>query len=1019
MKKSLLIAWIFLLLTGIESMAQNRIVSGVVISSEDQLPLPGVNVRIAGTNIGTITSMDGEYSIQVSNEDVLQFSFVGFLTVETKVGNQNTIDVTLVVDTKTLGEVVVVGYGSQEKRELTGAVAQLDARSFENTPIASLDQAMQGRIAGVQISQNSGTPGGGISVRIRGSSSISASNQPLYVIDGIPLTAGDPSQLEFGGQSASAINDINPSDIQSIEVLKDAASAAIYGSRAANGVVLITTKRGSSDQTRINFNAYKGIQNYWKQPKMLNSEQYLELAGEAFGEAYGWDSNDFLEGYYGGYPFSENTNTNWVDEVSRTASIQNYDLSITGGNDKTQFYLSGSYFDQEGIIIGSRFRRFTTRINLDHQIGDKLKVGISTQLSRSTNNRIASDNTLMGPFSNSLAASPLWEVKNEDGTYTHPQFYYPNPVAVGLENDNLGVSLRAITNAYATYEIINGLKITGRVAADILNYQERNYIPSTYPGSFAGTTNGSGTNASRTMLKYVTEAFLEYQADLGIDHTLNVVAGSNRENNDFNITSFSGEGFPGDIFRYLGAAAVVNEGDDDFTGYGIVSYFSRANYSFKDRYLFSASVRADASSRFGENNRWGYFPAASVGWRIVDEPFMESQSLFTDLKVRGSYGLTGNQEFDDFNYLSLYEPVNYQNNPALAPAQLGNPDLKWEETSQINLGLDLSVFNGRVSLAADYYIKKTTDLIFDRPIATQNGFGSYTANIGSIENKGFEFALSTVNIDNSSGFNWRSDLNLSFNKNLITDLYQGEDVFYGLGGNTMVLREGEPLGTFHGLIADGVFPSSSDVPEARREQGIQGGDMNYRDINGDGVITDDDFTIIGNAQPDFIGGFTNTVRYKNFDLNLFMQFSVGNEIWNAAGNYQQGMFANGFDDNSISVVLDRWQQEGDITDIPRATVDVSVNRNNQSNTSRFIEDGSYLRIKNLMLGYTLPRTLMQRWSIQRLRIYAQAQNLFTWTGYSGFDPEVNYAGTDNRNLGVDFYTIPQTKTITLGINLGF
>lgn len=1020
MKKTLLGVWVLFLLVSMESFAQTRTVTGVVISGEDNLPLPGVNVSISGTTRGTITSLDGDYSIEVSSQDTLQFSFIGFTTVKRTVGNQNSINVTLEVDTKTLGEVVVVGYGSQEKKELTGAVAQLDARSFENTPIASLDQAMQGRIAGVQISQNSGTPGGGISVRVRGSSSISASNQPLYVVDGIPVNSGDPSHPEsdFGGQSASAINDINPSDIASIEVLKDAAAAAIYGSRAANGVVLITTKRGSANQTRINFNAYAGVQDFWKQPKMLNSQQYLEIAGEAFAE-WGMTAEDFVNDYYGGLPFGKDTDTDWVDEVSRSASIQNYDLSVTGGNDKTQFFLSGSYFDQEGIIIGSRFQRFTTRINLDHQFSDRLSVGTSTQLSRSVNTRIVSDNTLNGPFANSLAASPLWKVKNEDGTYTHPQFYYPNPVAVGLENDNQGISLRAITSGFATYEIAQGLKVTGRVAADVLNYQERNYIPSTYPGSFAGTTNGFGMNASNTRLKYVTEAFLEYQKDFGDDHSLQAVAGTNRENNDWNETFVEGEGFPGDIFRYLGAAAVINAGGNNIEGYGIVSYFGRANYSYKDKYLLSASFRADASSRFGENNRWGYFPAVSLGWRIVDEPFMEDQTVFTDLKVRGSYGLTGNQEFGNFNYLSLYGPVNYMNNPALAPVRLGNPDLKWESTAQTNIGVDFSVLNGRVSLSADYYIKKTDDLIFNRPIPTQNGFASYTSNIGAIENKGFEFGLNTINIDSPSGLTWRSELNISLNKNKVTELYNGEDVFYGFGGNSLVLREGQPIGTFYGLIADGVYASTSDVPESLLEQGIQGGDMNYRDMNGDGVITDDDFTIIGNAQPDFIGGFTNTVRYRNFDLNLFMQFSVGNEIWNAAGTYQQGMFANGFDDNSTTQVLDRWREEGDITNVPRATTEVSVNRNNLSNTSRFVEDGSYLRVKNLTLGYTLPKSVTERISVQSLRIYAQAQNLFTWTNYSGFDPEVNFAGTDNRTLGVDFYTVPQTRTITLGLNLGF
>ncbi|MCJ8164468.1 TonB-dependent receptor [Pontibacter sp. E15-1] len=1026
MRKILLLSFlmVFTLLNSV--LAQVQTVSGRVTAAADGAALPGVTVLEKGTTNGVTTGVNGEYQLNVNPNATLVFRFVGMLTQEVPVSNRATVNVQLASDQKLLEEVVVVGYGTQERREVTGATAKVTAEDLQNIPVVSVDQAMQGRAAGVQISQNSGTPGAGISVRVRGATSISANNQPLYVVDGVPLTTGDYSQLGYGGQSVNAIADLNPNDIESIDILKDASAAAIYGSRAANGVVLITTKRGADRKTQINFNAYTGTQRMWKKPDFLKADQYKEIMLEAYvNDAYlAPDATfaDFIDFYYGELDFDQ-ANTDWVDEVTRDANIKNYELSLSGGDAKTRYYLSGNYFDQEGIIIGSEYKRYSTRLNLDHTVNDKLSIGTSIQLSRSENNRIVSDNTLYGPFANSLAASPIWPVYYEDGGYTRPNYFYTNPVAEGTENDDVTTNLRALGNIFARYTLATGLDLQVKGGYDALNVDERRYTPTNYPGSFTTAVGGEGTNATTTATKLLLESTLSYNKLFNDMHNVSAVIGTSKEENNISSSFVTGQGFPGERFRYIASAARVNEGSSALTESVLLSYFGRVNYSFKEKYLLGVNFRADGSSRFGVNNRFGYFPSVSLGWRVMEEDFMANLDLLSEFKLRASYGITGNQEIGNFSYQALVTGANYQDDPGIALSQIPNPDLKWETTNQLNIGADIGVLNNRVNLAVDYYIKKTEDLLFARPVATQNGFASYQSNIGATENKGFELALNTVNIDRGkTGFNWTSDFNISFNRNKVTELYQGQDIFYGFGGNSLVLREGEPIGTFYGYQADGIYSTTDEIPASRQAQGAQAGDVNFRDVSGpngqpDGIITDDDLTIIGNAQPDYVGGFTNTFRYNGFDLSIFLQFSVGNQIANPAHQYQQHLGNDFLDDNMLSLVTGRWQQEGDQTDIPRATVD-DLNDNNRSNSSRFIYDGSYTRVKNVVLGYTLPNTFTERVKLRSLRVYAQAQNLLTFTDYPGFDPEVNYAGTSNTTLGVDFYTFPQTRTITFGINVG-
>ncbi|MFD2514879.1 SusC/RagA family TonB-linked outer membrane protein [Pontibacter locisalis] len=1022
MKKNLLLSFVLFMALISSAWAQTQTVTGVVTSAETGQPLPGVTVLERGTTNGVSTGSKGEYLLNVRPNAALVFRFIGMTTQEVPVNGRSTINVALVADQELLDEVIVVGYGTQERRLVTGATSKVTSEELKNIPVVGVDQALQGRAAGVQISQNSGTPGGGVSVRIRGATSISASNQPLYVVDGVPLTTGDFSQIGFGGQNVNAISDLNPNDIESIDILKDASAAAIYGSRAANGVVIITTKRGSAKKTQINFNTYAGFQKLWKEPNFLNAEQYKEIMTEAYINdgflAPGATFDDFVDFYYGGLDF-EPTNTNWIEEVTRTAPIQNYELSLNGGDAKTRYYLSGNYFDQEGIVIGSEYTRYSTRLNLDHQVSERMTIGTSIQLSRSENNRIVSDNTLNGPFANALAASPVWPVFYEDGTYTRPNYFYTNPVAEGRENDDETINLRGIGNVFAKYTVIPGLDFQVRAGYDALNINERRYTPTNYPGSAATAVGGSATNATTTVTKRLLEATTSYNKIFNDVHEVSAVLGASTEYNEVNQAFVTGEGFPGERFRYVGSAAIVNAGSNSVTEWALLSYFGRLNYNFKDKYLVGVNFRADGSSRFGENNRFGYFPSVSAGWRIIGEDFMSGIDALSELKLRASYGITGNQEIGNFGYLGLVTGANYLDRPGIALTQLPNPDLRWEETKQLNIGTDIGFLNGRINLALDYYIKQTDDLLFPRPVPTQNGFGSFQSNIGATENRGFEVALRTVNFDSQdNGFRWTSDLNLAFNENEVTELYEGQDIFYGFGGNSLVLREGQPIGTFYGFISDGVFSTIDEVPASRQAQGTQAGDINFRDINNDGIITDDDLTIIGNAQPDFVGGFTNEFRYKGFDLNVFLQFSYGNEIAAPSHQYQKHLGNDFLDDNMLDDVLNRWRQPGDITDTPRATA-LDENNNNRSNSSRFVYDGSYLRFKNVILGYNLPSSVTERLNMRNLRVYVQAQNLFTFTDYPGFDPEVNFAGTSNTTLGVDFYTFPQARTITFGVNVGF
>lgn len=1011
MRKVLLLSLVMLLTLVSQAWAQNQTISGKVTDQSNGEGLPGVAVLVKGTTVGTTTSFDGSYTINVpSNAATLVYRFIGYLSVEKPIGNASEINVALKSDTKLLEEVVVVGYGTQERRDITGSVASVKSDEIKNTPVAGLDQAIQGRIAGVNVTSSSGTPGGGISVRVRGTSSISAGNDPLYVVDGVPVSNTDISQGGFGNQKINPLAEINPNDIESIEVLKDASSAAIYGSRASNGVVLITTKKGKAGKTQVDIDAYAGVQNFTKKVDFLNATEYTNIVNEAR-QNYMNDNPGKTVSLLGAPAYD----TNWIDEVTRsTASISNLQVSVRGGDEKTKFYISGAQFKQEGIILNNEYERKNLRLNLDHSISSKIKIGTNLGVSRSNNNRIIGDNSIFAPWPNALQSRPDQPAYNEDGTYFATQ--RNNPVQGALEPDYETTIFRVFGNLYGNYEIIPGLNYRLSVGGDWYNNKEFQYEPITSGQGFG--TKGYGLAGNGTASNYLVENTVDYAKSFG---ELNMTALLGYTFQDF-VTErqyVTGTDFPSASFRYITSAAKIPSGTSTWTSNALESYLGRVNLDYADKYLLSLAIRRDGSSKFSEDNKYGTFPSVSVGWRLSQESFMQDISFLSDLKLRASYGVTGNQEgIGDYAALALIGGgQNYNDQSGVAPSQLPNPDLKWEQTTQTNVGVDFGFLSNRISASADYFIKKTDDLLLSRPLPRTSGYTSITENIGSLENTGLEFAVSTQNL--TGEFKWTTDFNIAFIDNKVTKLNNDEPFDRGFVNRVAV---GESIGAFYLLEQIGIYQTNDEVPEKLFAKGVRAGDVKFRDINGDGDITTGaDRTFVGSAVPDYFGGITNNFAYKGFDLSVFFQYSVGNEVYamwkelDGAGN-----LGSGANNNAIAqdVADDRWTGAGTSNTVPRAVYGAAGTYNAQR-SSRYLEDGSYLRLKTLNFGYTLPSTLVDRVGLRKVRVYATGQNLLTFTDYSGFDPEVSSNAQDAVTAGNDQATLPQLRSFTLGVNIGF
>ena len=990
-------------------------IAGTVTDSASGAPLTSVQVLVVGTTRGGFTDEAGRFTIRGLSGGplTLRAQRIGYRPVTRSLslaeGEAATANFALTEAARILTEMVVTGYSTDTRATVSNAVTKVEGSVIQNKPVAGVDAALQGKAPGVQVTQNAGNPGAGITVRIRGSSSLSASNQPLYVVDGMPVIREDFSQLDLGGQDITAVTALNPDDIEDITVLKDAAAAAIYGSRGSNGVIVITTKRGRSGAGRVQFSGYTGMQNIAHKVQMLNATQYLEYMNEAvlndsLYEEQNFGGTDYTSNYFGTVGVTDvATHTDWQDEVFRSAPVSNANMSIAGGTDRVQYFVSGSAFDQRGIAIGSSYVRQSARVNLDFNATSKLKLKTSVDLSHEDHGRIEGDNTIDGVVTNAIALQPYLPSHNPDGTFTSPNdgLEYSNPLALAKYNSAHTKTLRAIGNVEATYNIFRDLAFTTRLGADILDLRDLNWNSPNVGGTYAVGAVGVGTQTATTANRYVLESFMNYVLPATGASSLTTTLGASAEWNGAEQNYLRGEGFGNEVFRYPGNASRITVYDGGWSGANLSSFFARANYSFAEKYLATASIRTDGSSRFGANNRYGTFPAVSIGWVPTKEGFLAPLAQWVDLKLRASTGLTGNQAISsDFAPLERYGKANYGDVVGIAQVSLANPDLRWESTREIDGGFDLSAMQGRVTLIGDWYHKKTSDLLVLRPISTTSGLSSVWQNVGNIENKGVEAQVTTRNwvSESAHGFNWTTDFNISHNANKVTKLYLSQPFTSGIRGVNRV-EEGLPLGAFYTLVFDGVDPAT--------------GDAKYKDLNGDGQVNSDDRTIVGSPHPKYTGGMRNDFSWMGLSLGSFFQFNKGNQIYNA-----MGIFSNDggyYNDNKQVTVMSRWQKPGDITNQPRASYDGTSNARQVS--SRYIEDGSYIRLQELRLAYELPGRWAGLSRMHDARVYVAGTNLKTWTNYTGYTPDVNSLGSGaNISLGTDFYAYPVARAVTFGIS---
>jgi TonB-linked SusC/RagA family outer membrane protein len=984
-------------------------VSGRVVDSTTAQPVAGARVGIVGRTTGALTDRDGRYELQglPAGTITLRAQRIGFAPQTRQIalteGSSATIDFELSAAATTLTEVVVTGYGSDSRANLSSSIASVTSQDLQNTPVAGVDAAMQGHAAGVQVVQNAGNPGVGMTVRIRGAASISASNQPLYVIDGVPMLRDDFSQLGVGGQDLTATTGLNSDEIEKIDILKDAAAAAIYGSRGSNGVVMITTKRGHVGESRMTFTTYAGSQVVPKESRwdLMNANEYVTYMNEAA-------ANDGYGPFYFGDPDTIGVGTDWQAAVFRSAPVTNYTVGLNGGSGRIQYFLSASQFKQQGVVIASGYHREAGRLNVDVTASDKLHFRSALSVSREEHNRIENDNSIAGVGTNAIASQPWLPVKRPGTnifTTTDDGLAYENPVAIATFDKTQSRGLRVIGSLETNYAVTDKVMLNARFGADVLNLRDLRWYSPNVAGSYGESVGGESIIGNNTPTRYVLEGFADFHPTISPNATLAITAGSSAEWNSSELDLVDGIGFAGDQFQYPGNAATVVGYDGDWTGHNLVSFFARTNATYKGRYLLTASLRADGSSRFGRDNRWGTFPAVALGWKITEEPFAQGLARHGDLKLRLSYGVTGNQDLNDnFAPLSRFGRANYGDVAGFARNSFGNPALKWERTREYNAGLDLSIFSGRVNIITDWYNKLTDNLLLNRPITSTSGLTTVTENIGSMENRGYELTLAAMALRpaDPAGLHWNADFNISWNRNKVTRLFNDEPFTVGLYSSSRV-AVGHPLSEFYALRFLGVDPAT--------------GDAQYDDINNDGTIDAADRVFVGSPHPKYWGGLTNSLTWKGFDLKAFVQFTQGHTIFNAIN-----VFANDagyYYDNKFRSLLRRWRQPGDVTDQPRASFDGTSDVVGRI-SSRYFEDGSYVRLQELTLGYRLPARWAGPLHLVDSRIYVSGRNLHTWTKYTGYSPDVNSNGSSsNTALATEFYAYPLARTIMFGISGAF
>jgi len=995
-----LILGVFLL--PFSAIAQSFVVKGTVKDGTETMP--GVNVLIKGTTQGTATDIDGNFSIEVpSSNAVLVFSFIGFKQQEVRVGNMTTISVSMETDLSNLSEVIVVGYGTQERAKVTGAISSIGSEAIRSLPVPNLASAIQGRAAGVQVT-NGGAPGAEPIVRVRGIGTV-GNNDPLYVIDGVP---------------AGGLNQINPADIESIEVLKDASAAAIYGSRAANGVILVTTKKGVIGKAKVTLDSYYGTQQAWKQLDLLNRDQYI-----AFGRDLLANGNQPAPQRFGDLGDLANVETDWQGEMFQSAPIQDHNVAISGGTENVLYNVSMGYFSQEGIMKGTDFERISFRSNTDFKVNKYVSFGQTLTFAYSSRNN--------EPFTGGrsqlehiVKQVPYIPVRDETrlGGFRSPDRVDgsdpENPVLNSVLRTNRQQDFKILGTAYIDVKPFEGFKYRFLVGIDIGIGTNDQFTPRFFAGDFNNQPFAAIGQGRSTFVSPLFSNQFSYQKTIN-KHSFDVLGVI--EQQTFRSTNLNGSGqnnLTNDVRVLQGVQNQVTSGGQ--TDYALISYVGRVNYDFDQKYLFSASVRRDGGSRFGPSNKWGTFPSVSVGWRLSQETFMQSLTAISDLKLRASYGQTGNDRIGDYTYQGTINSNHFYNfagslQGGSTISALANANLKWETTIMKNIGMDLGLFNDRFNLSFEYFDNETEGMILGVPIPPSLGFdGAPIANVGNVRNKGLEFTLGYRKY--TGDFQFSIDGNIGFVSNELVSLGSGNTIFGPAfnGDPYTFTEEGQPIAYFYGWIADGIFQTGESTTG---QPNAAAGDIKFRDINNDGVITPSDRTNLGHYLPDFTYGLNFNGNYKNFDITMFLQGVQGNEIFNNLRFHTEGM-TRLF--NASTVVLDRWTPNNTNTSVPRA-VSGDPNRNARA-SSRFIEDGSYMRVKNIIVGYTIPTTTLNSLTngyVSKIRVYFLTQNPLTFTKYTGYDPEIAVRTGINSSLGtgIDFGQFPAARTFMGGIQFTF
>ncbi len=996
------------------------------VTGADGTGLPGVTVLVRGTSIGTSTNSDGAFNLTAPEGSTLVFSFVGYTTQTTVVSaaNSGALTIKLSEDTQKLNEVVVVGYGTQERGSVTGAISSVNSAEIVRQPVADVTQAIQGKVSGVTITSNGGTPGGaaGTSVRIRGITS-AGNNRPLYVLDGFPLPDGGDN----GAGDSSPLNAISPNDIETIDILKDASATAIYGVRAANGVIIITTKRGKAGKANVNVDAYRGVQVLARKLDLLNSQEYATINNESLLAAGKPSALDKLRN-----PAALGEGTDWQDLLFRHAKIQNYSLSATGGSDKARYALSGTYFQQDGIVLGTNFERFTLRANGDVQINKVFKVGNSISLTHLNDRQVTSNNGEYGAVQQLLRIPPTVQPYRPDGYWYQPNsemdnFTEENPLATSQRVNQKFNRNRAITTFYAELEPLKGLRFRTNVGADFIFDNFNSFAPK--GPDLAGYTQRYITAGATATASYAPSYLIEntatYDHLFGDKHQVTLLLGqSAQEFNYSNVEAYRNGYLRNDLQTIsvgpVGPLVPTNAGAID-PSRRLASYFGRLNYEFAGKYIFQATAREDGSSRFQPGHKFGFFPSVSAGWRISEEEFLKGNTVISNLKLRGGYGRVGNElNAGRFAYLyGINFGITYPFGPSgtintgAAPTRLANPNLRWENNDQTNIGLDMGFLQNRIEASIDLYNRNSPNLIAGIPPSLVSGtFESVNANAASAYNRGIDVSVTSHNFTGAGeGLNWSTTLNVSAYKTRLESL--GAGIPYNgtqyLSGAVVRYDVNQAFGSFYGFEAIGLFQTADEVAAApKQESGTAPGDIRFRDVNGDGKITDADRHFIGNPNPNYTFGITNTLNFKNFDLSFFVQGVQGNDVYNLNRYITESALYG--TTNGTTRILNRWTGPNTSNDVPRA-INGDPNKNLRV-SSHYIEDGSYVRLKNLTFGYTLPRNVMNRISATQIRVYFTAQNLLTLTKYTGYDPEVSSSGVD---LGI----YPQARVFMGGLNIGF